>query len=80
MNKILPSKVCDVNIKKDSGTKPPSNSMGAENTERGIEGLIDWFEFTLPLPGPEGLELVKELLKIPSADWLDMPKGALGYK
>ena len=80
MQEILPSKGCNVNIEKDPGIKPPSNSMGAENTRVGIEALIDWFEFSVPLPGPEGLKLVKELLKIPDADWLEMPKGALGYK
>ncbi len=79
-NQILPPKGCNVNIGKDSGTKPPSNSMGAENTKVGIEGLIDWFEFSLPLPGPEGVKMVKELLKIPDADWLEMSRGALGYK
>lgn len=78
MQEILPSKGCNVNIEKDSGAKPPSNSMGAENTRVGIEALIDWFEFSLPLTGEEGLYQVKKLLKI--EEWLEMPKGALGYK
>lgn len=80
MKEIIPLKGCNVNKERMSEVKPPYNSMGAENTERGVEALIDWFEFSLPLPGSEGLKLVKELLKIPDADWLGMPKGALGYK
>lgn len=80
MNEILSSKGCNVNIEKKSGTQTPDSSTGFENTKRGIEVLIDWCGFTLPIEGLEGVERVQRLLGIPSDDFCDMPKGANGYK
>lgn len=80
MNEILPSNGCNVNKENKEGTKPPDSNTGAENTKVGIEALIDWCSFTLPFDGLEGVELVKQVLMIPSEDFVEMSKGGNGYK
>lgn len=53
------------------------STTGAENTGRGLEALIDWFQFTLPFQSPDE---AMDFLRIPKEDWEEKPKGALGYK
>lgn len=85
MKSILPSKGCDVNIGNDSGNdsgvKPPYSNTGAENTKVGIDALIDWCSFTMPGNDLEDVKFVSEqILKIPFAELISIPKGGNGYK
>lgn len=62
---------------RDSKMQLQPSTTGAENTGRGLEALIDWFEFTLPFRSPDE---VMDFLRIPKEDWETKPKGGLGYK
>jgi len=56
--------------------QPPSNNMGAVNTE-GLKALLDWVSFTIP---ENDVQIVTELLRISLSDFVQMPSGAMGYR
>ena len=55
---------------------PPTGNTGAENTS--LASLIDWCAFTLK--DSDSLEKVLSVIGIPYQDFIEMPKGGLGYK
>ena len=56
---------------------PQSTDRGVLNTKHGVEALIDWFAFTIPTVN---LSTIFDLLRIPEGNFVQMPKGGLGYK
>lgn len=55
---------------------PPSTNRGVQNTP--LEGLIDWCSFTVS--EEFGLWSVLDMMSMEEDDFIEMPKGGLGYK
>lgn len=59
---------------------PPSTNRGVQNTTPlpRLESLVDWCAFTVADSG--AWEKVLQVIGIPEKDFVQMPKGGLGYK